>query len=176
MDKNKIKLSNRVSIFVITVIIFILPTISLEIGDSYTQHDFYTHALNTSCVVDNLVDTELIVVPNTLFGFYPLFDTMVGNGMVNGFFLAINSMTTTSLFIRFHKWYFPGWASFDLLCTHIDITVIDLDGNIIDQKSLTSPNGFLFSNDWFGLEQVEKPSISSGLFFFIFIEIYGNYE
>ncbi|HDS59188.1 MAG TPA: hypothetical protein ENN54_02690 [Thermoplasmatales archaeon] len=126
--------------------------------------------------LQNLVDTELIVVPNLPFLGAPSVDCMVGKGMVHGFFLAANGLAATRVSLCFHKWVPPGWVSFDPVCTHLSLRVVDWKGVLVDQHEFTGPGGFLFSNNWRGAAVLARPSLSAGLFFFVFIEIYGNYE
>jgi len=156
---------------VLLATVFLIPgswsTMSIDTGEQ---------RIAESPVSQNLVDIEVLFVPAVPFLQMPSIDLMVGNGMVHGLFLASNRLVTTTVAMGFFKWVPPGWIALDLVCTHIVVTVVDWEGSMVDHHEVTGPSGFLFSNNWYGTATLDRPRLSTGPFFFVFIEIYGNYE
>jgi hypothetical protein len=155
------------------IIMLFIPTTCSTIFDHRTWEKHPGDIISSQ---QNLVETEVLFVPNIPFQQMPSIDLMVGNGMVHGLFLASNGLLTTTVVIAFFKWVPPGWLAFDLVCTHINVKLVDWTGAIVDTYQFTDPSGFLFSNDWYGMATLYRPPLAVGLFFFVFIEIYGNYE
>ncbi len=160
----------------VVIIMFFTSNIVLASNDAGGYEGHTQYGTSNSLGLGYLVDMEILIVPNMLFHFAPLYDFMVGDGRVHGFFLAINGISTVTVFMHFHKWTLPGWIAFDLLCTHIDVKVVDMVGNIVNQCNITAPSGFLFVNNWDGSTTLTRPLPAPGQFFFVYIEIYGNYE
>ncbi|MGC9307894.1 MAG: hypothetical protein ACP5FL_03860 [Thermoplasmatota archaeon] len=157
---------------VVLIIVFLTPDVLASVCYGTSEN----HLTQDNAHLQQLVETELLFVPNIPLLESPTIDFMVGNGMVHGLFLASNRLVTTTITMVFFKWVPPDWISLDLVCTHINVKAIDWNGNLVDQQNLTDPSGFLFSNNWQGTATLARPPLSSGLFFFVFIEIYGNYE
>jgi hypothetical protein len=166
----------KIFLCAIVTIMFSTSNIVLALNDTGKTERYNQNGTMGSLALEYLVDTEILIVPNRPLHFYPLYDFMVGNGMVHGFFLAANGISTVTIFMHFHKCVLPGWIAFDLLCTHILVKVVDMAGNIVNQCNITDPSGFLFVNDWDGSTTLTKPLPAPGHFFFVYVEIYGNYE
>lgn len=172
MNKIQVKITLCASV----IIMLLLSNNAIAVKDS-NGYAHNTKTTQNTLESESLIDTEIMGVPNMLFHFAPYTDYAVGISNVRGSFLAFNSISTVTLLLHFQKRIPLGLISFDLLCTHIHIKVVDLNDNTVTQYNLSNPNNILFFNNWHGAVTLPRPMLLPYHFFYlIVIEIYGRYD
>ncbi len=176
LEKKMNKKIAKISLCTMVITMFFTSNIVLALNDTGNYEQNTRSETKDSVGVGYLIDTEIFAVPNMLFHFAPIIDLVVGTSNTCGVFLAVNGISTVTLFMHFHKRVPIGFIGLDLLCTHIHVKVLDMIGNIVNQCNITDPSGFLFVNNWDGSTTLTRPLPSPGQFFYlIIIEVYGNY-
>lgn len=173
MNKTQVKITSCAS--VIIMLLISNGALALD-GRNRYEHNTIPSTPN-ALKLENLIDTEIMGVPNMVLHIAPYVDYVIGISNVRGSFLAFNGISTVTLLMGFQKRMPLGLISFDLLCTHIHIKVVDLNDNTVTQYNLSNPNGVLFFNNWHGAVTLPRPILLPYHFFYlIVIEIYGSYD